>query len=204
MKGYKGFERGLVCRGKQYAENTVFTEDKAEICRSGMHFCERPLDVLEYYPPCDMDGNLNDFCEVEALDDVLTDDNMKYCTTKLKVGAKIGIVGLVKAEVEYIKEQLEKMPNERKAVNSGYSSSAVNSGYRSSAVNSGTDGVAIALGIDSKAKAALGGWIVLAEWKYDKKNFEWRRKKLKSAKVDGRRIKADVFYKLVNGKFVEA
>ena len=71
-------------------------------------------------------------------------------------------------------------------------------------MNSGTDGVAIALGIDSKAKAALGGWIVLAEWKYDKKNFEWRRKKLKSAKVDGRRIKADVFYKLEGGKFVKA
>lgn len=204
MKGYKGFEKGLVCRGKQYTENTVFTEDKAEICKSGMHFCERPLDVLAYYPPCDLEGNLNDFCEVEALQEALTDDNIKYCTTKLKVGAKIGIVGLVKAEVEYIKEQLKKMPDERKAVNSGDSSSAVNSGNRSSAVNSGKDGVAIALGIDSKAKAALGGWIVLAEWEYDKNDFMWRRKELKSAKVDGKRIKADVFYKLVNGKFVKA
>ena len=204
MKGYKGFEKGLVCRGKQYAENTVFTEDKAEICRSGMHFCERPLDVLEYYPPCDLNGNLNDFCEVEALDDVLTDDNKKYCTTKLKVGAQIGIVGLVKAEVEYIKEQLKKIPDERKAVNSGNRSSAVNSGDSSSAVNSGAEGVAIALGIDSKAKAALGGWIVLAEWKYDDDKYEWHRINIKSAKVDGKRIKADVFYKLVNGKIVKA
>ena len=40
MKGYKGFEKGLVCQGKQYKENTVFEEDKAEICKSGMHFCE--------------------------------------------------------------------------------------------------------------------------------------------------------------------
>ena len=44
MKGYKAFDKGLICRGKQYAENTVFEEDKAEICKSGMHFCKNPLD----------------------------------------------------------------------------------------------------------------------------------------------------------------
>ena len=49
MKGYKGFAPGLVCRGKQYAENTVFEERDAEICKSGMHFCENPFDVLDYY-----------------------------------------------------------------------------------------------------------------------------------------------------------
>ena len=63
MKGYKGFKKGLVCRGKQYAENTVFVEDKAEICESGMHFCEAPFDVWEHYPPCDENGNLNEFAE---------------------------------------------------------------------------------------------------------------------------------------------
>ena len=48
MKGYKGFSKGLVCRGKQYAENTVFEEDDAQICQSGMHFCENPFDVLTH------------------------------------------------------------------------------------------------------------------------------------------------------------
>lgn len=32
MKGYKAFEKGLICRGKQYAENTVFEEDEARVC----------------------------------------------------------------------------------------------------------------------------------------------------------------------------
>lgn len=128
MKGYKGFNKGLVCLGKQYAENTVFEEETAEICKSGMHFCERPIDVLHYYPPCDDNGNLNDFCEVEALDKAVTDDNIKYCSKKLKIGAKIGIVGLINAEVEYIKKQIAETPGKLKAVNSGYSSSAVNSG----------------------------------------------------------------------------
>ena len=266
MKGYKGFEKGLICRGKQYAENTVFEEDKAEICKSGMHFCERPIDVLAFYPPCDDNGNLNDFAEVEALDEALTDDNIKYTTKKLKVGAKIGIVGLIKAEVEYIKEQIAKTPNNLKAVNSGFRSSAVNSGYSSSAVNSGysssavnsgdsssavnsgdrssavnsgysssavnsgdrssavnsgdrssavnsgysssavnsgKEGIAVALGIESKAKAALGGWLVLSEWEYDEENYQWHRIAVKSRKVDGNKIKADTFYKLKNGRFVE-
>ena len=48
--GFKGFEKGLICRGKQYAENTVFEEPEAKLCERGMHFCENPLDVLEYYP----------------------------------------------------------------------------------------------------------------------------------------------------------
>ena len=240
MKGYKGFEKGLICRGKQYAENTVFEEESAVICESGMHFCERPLDVLKYYSPCDKYGNLNDFCEVEALEEAITDDNEKYCTKKLKIGAKIGIVGLINAEVEYIKDQIKKIPKKSKSVNSGYrssavnsgdrssavnsgyrssavnsgdSSSAVNSGYRSSAVNSGdrssavnsgAEGVAIALGIESKAKATLGGWIVLAEWDCDADTCEWHRINLKSAHVDGKEIKADTFYKLIEGKFVEA
>ena len=45
MEGYKAFDKGLICRGKQYKENTVFEEDKAIPCESGMHFCDYPLDV---------------------------------------------------------------------------------------------------------------------------------------------------------------
>ena len=56
MKGYKAFEKGMICRGKQYRENTVFEEDAAEICKRGMHFCKFPLDVLKYYPLVDEKG----------------------------------------------------------------------------------------------------------------------------------------------------
>ena len=110
MKGYKAFEKGLVCRGKQYAENTVFEEDSAEICKSGMHFCKSPLDVLEHYPLVDENGNMSEFTEVEALDECLTDDNKKYCTKKLKIGAKIDFAKLVQASVnfEYEKTVAEK------------------------------------------------------------------------------------------------
>ena len=95
MKGYKGFEKGLVCRGKQYAENTVFEEDEAEICKSGMHFCALPHQVFAHYSP----GENHEFAEVEALDDPVTDDDAKYCNKKLRIGAKISVFDMVKASV---------------------------------------------------------------------------------------------------------
>lgn len=95
MKGYKGFEKGLVCRGKQYAENTVFEEEEAEICRSGMHFCALPHQVFSYYAPSEN----HEFAEVEALDDPVTDDDAKYCSKKLRIGAKISVFDMVKASV---------------------------------------------------------------------------------------------------------
>ena len=104
MKGYKGFEKGLVCRGKQYAENTVFKEDKAVICEKGMHFCKNPFDVLEYYPLINDECELNEFAEVEALDDAKTDDDKKFCTTKLKIGAKLSLKGFIEACVGFVIE----------------------------------------------------------------------------------------------------
>ena len=101
MKGYKGFEPGLICRGKQYAENTVFEEEEAEICSCGMHFCENPFDVLDYYGFTNDTGDFNEFAEVEALDEVKTNDNRKYCTKKLKIGAKLSISKFINACVDF-------------------------------------------------------------------------------------------------------
>lgn len=105
MKGYKAFSKGMICRGKKYAENTVFEEDSAEICNSGMHFCENPLDVLDYYPLVDDNGELIEVAEVEALDEAKTDDKKKYCTKKLRIGAKLSLGGFVNAGVEFLYER---------------------------------------------------------------------------------------------------
>ena len=95
MKGYKGFHKGMICRGKQYTENTVFEEPEANICENGMHFCENPFDVLDYYDFMDYNGEFNEFAEVEALDEVKTDDYQKYCTKKLKIGAKLSLAEFI-------------------------------------------------------------------------------------------------------------
>ena len=101
MKGYKGFKPGLVCRGKQYEENTVFKEDKAAPCASGMHFCEDPFEVLRYYPIVDDNGDFNEFAEVEAMDEPVTDDGKKFASTELKIGAKFSFKGFIEACVGF-------------------------------------------------------------------------------------------------------
>ena len=139
MKGYKGFNKGLVCRGKQYAENTIFEEEKAVICRSGMHFCENPLDVLDYYPLIADNGEPNEFAEVEALAKVDTDDKKKYTTTKLRIGAKLTFAGLVKASVEFAMETCKKAnkKDSAKMASSGYYAKMASSGYYAQMASSG-------------------------------------------------------------------
>ena len=145
MKGYKAFEKGLICRGKQYAENTVFEEDQAEICKSGMHFCKNPLDVLDYYPLVDNDGKMSEFAEVEALDEAKTNDGKKYCTKKLKVGAKLSFAKLVQASVNFDFEKKEEVGetdlNSSKDYaqigSSGYSAKIGSSGYYAQIGSSG-------------------------------------------------------------------
>ena len=132
MKGYKGFNKGLICRGKKYEENTVFEESNAEICRSGMHFCENPFDVLAYYPFVSDNAELNEFAEVESLAEVETDDEKKFCTKKLKVGKKLDIAGLCSAFVDFT---LGKAVNSD--TNTGDCSAATNTGNRSAATNTG-------------------------------------------------------------------
>ena len=150
MKGYKGFDKDFKCRGKQYAENATFEEANAKICEAGMHFCESPFGVWLYYPPVDECGNFNRFAEVEALDEAFTNDNSKYCTNKLKVGASLSLGNFIKAGVEFIllkcKDKVTNTGNYSASTNTGdYSAStntgnysaSTNTGYRSASTNTG-------------------------------------------------------------------
>ena len=105
MKGYKGFNPDFTCKGKQYAENTVFEEPKAEICKAGMHFCENPFDVLGYYDLIREGGTPNEFAEVEALDTPQTNDGKKFCSKKIKIGVKLGLSGFIRACVDFVLEK---------------------------------------------------------------------------------------------------
>ena len=272
MKGYKGFEKGLVCRGKQYAENTVFEESEAVICNKGMHFCANPFDVLDHYDLVNSDGSFNDFAEVEAEGEIKTNDNKKYCTTKLKVGTKLSLAGFIKACVSFVIEKTTiDMPDSKikdkndsvissKAKNakigssgdyaqigssgdyakigssgdyaqigssgysaqigssgdyakigssgdyaqigsSGYSAKIGSSGYSAQIDSSGKNAVVMCAGNNSIAKAKIGSWITLSEWKHV--NGIYTPVCVKTEQVDGERIKEDTFYKLIDGEFTE-
>lgn len=229
MKGYKAFKKGLVCRGKQYAENTVFEEETTEICESGMHFCQNPLDVLGYYPLVDENGEMSEFAEVEALDKCKTDDNKKYCTKKLKIGAKIGFPQLVQASVKFeweknqedtasktessgdyaqigssgVLTQIGSSGDYAMIGSSGYSAKIGSSGDCAKIGSSGKYAVVCCAGHGSIVKAKKGSWITLSEWEYDEQEEAYIPVCVKTVQVDGDKIKADTFYKLENCEFVE-
>lgn len=107
MKGYQAFRKGLICRDKVYKENTVFEEDNAEICRSGMHFCTNPINTLDYYHLIDYKGNVTEFTEVEALSSVETDNNEKFCTKKLKIGSKLSLSQFIDASLDFASQKMK-------------------------------------------------------------------------------------------------
>ena len=195
MKCFKGFDKDLKCRDFQYEIGKEYTEEKADICNCGFHACEFPMDVFGYYPPSD-----SRYCEVELeANNQKSSDDSKRVGKKISVKAEIGIAGIIKAGVEYIKEQVNW--EDDKATNTGYQSAATNTGDRSAAIVEGKESIALATGIDSKAKGKIGCFIVLAEWK--EIDNEYHIVDVKSAKVDGKNIKEDTFYTLKDGKFVE-
>ena len=213
MKCFKGFDKDLKCRDFQYEIGKEYSEEKADICNYGFHACEFPMDVFNYYPPSD-----SRYCEVELeANNQKSSDDSERVGKKISVKAEIGIAGIIKAGVEYIKEQVNweddkatNTGNQSAATNTGYRSAATNTGYQSAATNTGDrsaaivegkESIALATGIDSKAKGKIGCFIVLAEWK--EIDNEYHIVDVKSAKVDGKNIKEDTFYTLKDGKFVE-
>lgn len=221
MKGYKGFNPGLICKDKQYQENTVFEEPEAKICEKGMHFCENPFDVLDYYDLIRSDGTPNEFTEVEALDEPKTDDKKKFCSRKLKIGVKLGLSGFIKACVNFVLEKtIAEMPRENvdsgdyarigssgdyaRIGSSGHSARIGSSGDSAQINCTGSDSVICCAGNGSVVKAPIGCWITLAEWKYDGEKQRYVPVCVKTEYVDGERIKADTPYMLKNGEFVEA
>ena len=205
IKGYKGFDKDLKCRGKQYAVGETYEENgEIKCCRNGLHFCENPLDVFGYYPPAD-----SKYCKVEGegAEDRYGDDS-KVAVSKLHVSCKIGLSALIGAGVKFALEGVDW--ENKKESNTGYRSAATNTGDRSAATNTGdlsaatvegNGSVAVAIGYESKARGCIGCWIVVSEWVV---SDGYHIKDVKCAKVDGKKIKANTFYRLKKGKFVEA
>ena len=105
-KGYKAFKPGMICREKQYAENTDYEEVGGKICEKGMmHYCVNPFDVLNFYDLVDESGKFSDFAEVKALDQPISGSDGKFATKKLHIGAKLSFAGFIKACIDYTKEQ---------------------------------------------------------------------------------------------------
>ena len=148
MKAYKGFNADMTCRGFQYKEGETYHEDIADLCHKGFHACERPLDVLAYYPP-----NSSVYHEVE-LDDVSEqrEEDSKVCAKFIKIGAKVDIATLVKATVDYTVSKCDPVKSQHAKKDRGAASAT---GERGAASATGWSGAASATG-DRGAASATG------------------------------------------------
>ena len=212
-KGYKAFSPGMICRGKRYAENTDYEETDGAICSEGMmHYCVNPFDTLNFYDLVGENGKFSDFAEVEALDPPVSGSGGKFAAKKLHIGAKLSFAGFVKACIDYTKEQtIDNMPKSEidtgdyaQIGSSGDSAKIGSSGNYAQINSTGEDSVICCAGSGSVVKAKAGSWITLAEWEYSDEKGRFVPRYVKTEYVDGEKIKADTWYCLKNGEFVEA
>lgn len=207
IKSYKGFNKDMTCKGKRYAEGETFTEDDAKCCDRGMHACEYPLDCFNYYEPAN-----SIYHEVEQSGKLDREsDGTKVASTIMKVGARLDIRGLVHAAIEYTKSRTTTEYTDPDMATAGYygaatagDSGAATAGYSGAATSrgraaSGENGLSVARGNDVRVKGGAGAVLVITEEnRSDYSIEEW-----KAAVVDGEQIKADTWYKLEDGEFVE-
>ena len=126
----------------------------------------------------------------------------KTCSSRIKIKAELKLADIINLGVEWLKEITS--PSKIEANNTSndcYYAQIGLSGDSAQIGSSGQDSVIMCAGNDSKAKAAIGSWITLAEWK--RIGDVWKPICVKTEQVDGKRIKADAYYRLIDGKFEE-
>ena len=218
IKSFKAFDKDMKCRDFQYEVGKTYEESEAKACSKGFHACENPFAVLNYYPLVDDNGNMSRFAEVEQSGEIDRNGD-KVCSSRISIKAELSLAGFVKACVEWIKEVTQKVDVKdvdnsdsaqigssgdfAKIGSSGDSAQIGSSGNSAKIGSEGKHAVICCAGHGSAAKAKVGSWITLSEWEYNEDEKSYIPVCVKTEKVDGERIKADTFYKLVNGEFVE-
>ena len=212
IKAVKGFNPDMTCTPTkhikfQYEEGETYEEETADACNRGFHACELPMDAFRYYTPVK-----SIYHEVEMSGKIDDSESDKVCSSKIKIGAKINIAGIIKASIDIIRGKAEKESKASSgdcgnAASSGNCGNAASSGYKGSAKASHPNSCAIAWGPESKASGVIGSHLVLAEWQSNGgmywKEDTWTFKGATIVTVDGENIKENTWYGLKNGKVIE-
>ena len=221
MKVCKATDKDMKCRGYQYElGKTAEVDGDIELCENGLHACEMPLDVLSYYAPGD--GSRYFEAELEDVSDEKRSDDTKRVGKKLTLSAEIGIPGLIKAQVEYVKAQcgfdnaIKKANGEKEnhatgwrgaASATGYMGAASATGYMGAASATGDRGaasatgkgcVAMTTGFSGRVMGEIGNAIVCVE---RRDNGEIAA--ILAGIVDGETLKPGVWYTVKNGEWTE-
>ena len=221
ITSYKAFDKNMQCRGFQYEVGKEYEMDgEIKCCNRGFHACKSPMEVWDYY---DM---LNSrYAEVEQSGKIEKEENStKVCSSHIKIKAELKLADTINIGVEWLKDitspskvkadgVLNDNGDRRKQIgssgdyaqigSSGYSAKIGSSGDYANIDSTGEDSVIMCAGNSSIAKAKVGSWITLAEWKWSDEKKRDVPVCVKTEYVDGDNIKADTWYQLKNRKFVE-
>lgn len=166
IKGFKGFDKDLKCRGFQYEVGKDYVQKgKIYCCDNGFHFCEDPIDVLDYYHPID-----SRYCEVEGEGEI-DRDTKKVAVSHIHIGYELNWNDFINACVRFIFDKVNwnsahitNNANYSVAKNKGDSSAVTNDGEHSVAMNAGYHSVArnngcgsVSMNSDTKSVATNTG-----------------------------------------------
>lgn len=230
ITSYKAFDKNMQCRGFQYEVGKEYEMDgEIECCNRGFHACKSPIEVWNYYDMLNSRyAEVEQSGKIEK-----EENSTKVCSSHIKIKAELKLADIINIGVEWLKDitspskvkadgvlndngdrrkQIGSSGDSAKIGSSGYSAKIGSSGDSAQIGSSGDyakidstgeDSVIMCAGNSSRAKAKVGSWITLTEWKW---SYEKKRDVpvcVKTEYVDGDNIKADTWYQLKNRKFVE-
>lgn len=179
----------MTCRGFQFEEGKEYHEDKAVLCESGFHACENPLDTFNYYAP---GSSVFHEVELNEVSDERNGDDTKVCAKTIRVGARLDVAGNCGSAAAG--NWGSAAAGEHGSAAAGEQGSAAAGEHGSAAA--GEQGLACCRG--GKVKGGMGAVIATSELDDYGKNI-----RVAAAIVDGEKIKAETWYTVKNGEFVE-
>ena len=189
LPAFKGFDTGYKCRGFQYEIGQTYRTERSELCETGFHACENPIDVFRYYPP-----STSVFAQVDLHGDIKKGDD-KACASGITIKAALTLPGIIQAAVDFTFSRTKPADGAQNAKdgfaasNSGTYGAASNSGTSGAASNSGKDGIAAAFGLGSTAMSTEGGIIIVAWW-----DQTAQKKRVTTGYPGENGVKADTWY----------
>ena len=230
IKSYKAFDKNMQCRGFQYEVGKEYEMDgEIKCCERGFHACKSPMEVWDHYDM--LNSRFAEVEQSGKIDE--EGNSTKVCSSHIKIKAELKMADIINIGVEWLKDitspskvktdgELNDNGDRRKQIgssgyssqigssgdyaqigSSGYSAQIGSSGDSAKIDSTGEDSVIMCAGNSSIAKAKVGSWITLAEWKWSDEKKRYVPVCVKTEYVDGENIKADTWYQLKNRKFVE-
>ena len=170
MIAYKGFNKGLICRGYQFHPGENITAE-ANCAQNGFHSAENPLDCITYY------GNIKDsvYCIVEVTGDMDEDDrDSKIASTELRIIKQLTLEELFLHALAFMVDHPKRTWSDQVSKD------------RATA----RGGFAVVRGSDPIAQGKLGDILAFAKERKDSSEIE----QVALARVDGKDILPTVWY----------